>query len=403
MKNKQESKLKAYKSEKGITLVALIITIIILVILSAVSIGVIYKSKIVDYAIEGAQKYAAEGINENKVIEGTEQLIESAISTIKEMGVTGGEIPNPNPTPDPDPEVGKTAEELEKVENIGKYIEYKSEGSNYTIDKAYTEAGSNQTFSANNNMKWRIWGVEGNKLLLISETLAGNIKLKGAAGYNNAVKILNDACSTAFGNSSYGSAIKVRSINQEDIDKVTNMTTPEQRKAVWPSYNYGVSGASMTTPSNNSYYPKIYEQEPSKSGGGTLERSEQSSWCSGNMTGSSIGYYSYYSYNITSYATQTIYDALLTNPTAASTTGEDNHIAYWVASRCVTINNSYALFDVFCVENGNVNAYALYNSDNGYNVPVPAVRPIIEVNLDAITIGETGDGTASNAYSIAKK
>ena len=55
MKNKQESKLKAYKSEKGITLVALIITIIILVILSAVSIGVIYKSKIVDYAIEGAQ------------------------------------------------------------------------------------------------------------------------------------------------------------------------------------------------------------------------------------------------------------------------------------------------------------------------------------------------------------
>ena len=341
---------KITKNEKGITLVALIITIIILVILSAVSIGVIYKSKIVDYAIEGAQKYAAEGINENKVMEGTEQLIESAISTIKEMGVTGGEIPNPNPTPDPEPEVGKTAEELGKVENIGKYIEYKSEGSNYTIDKSYTEADSNQTFSANNNMKWRIWGVEGNKLLLISETLAGNIKLKGAAGYNNAVKILNDACSTAFGNSSYGSAIKVRSINQEDIDEVTNMTTPEQRKAVWPNYNYGVSGASMTTPSNNNYYPKIYEQEPSKSGGGTLERSEQSSWCSGNVSGSSTGYASYYYYSITDYVTQTIYDALLTNPTANSATGTDNHSTYWVASRCIAYASGLTGFRVFDVD-----------------------------------------------------
>jgi len=39
-------------------------------------------------------------------------------------------------------------------------------------------------------MKWWLWGGEVNKLLLISETLAGSITLQGAEGYNNAVKIL---------------------------------------------------------------------------------------------------------------------------------------------------------------------------------------------------------------------
>ena len=81
MKDKGKIKL----NEKGITLVALIITIIILVILAVVSIMAVYRSKIVNYAINGTIDYATEAINENKVLEGTEKLIESAVDNINRI------------------------------------------------------------------------------------------------------------------------------------------------------------------------------------------------------------------------------------------------------------------------------------------------------------------------------
>ena len=45
------------KDEKGITLIALIITIIILVILAMVTSRAAFNSGIIDYSIEGTQKY----------------------------------------------------------------------------------------------------------------------------------------------------------------------------------------------------------------------------------------------------------------------------------------------------------------------------------------------------------
>lgn len=74
-----------FKTEKGITLVALIITIIVLVILAAVSIAAVYQSKIVNYAINGTYNYAQEGINENRVIKQTEDKIDSAVSELSRI------------------------------------------------------------------------------------------------------------------------------------------------------------------------------------------------------------------------------------------------------------------------------------------------------------------------------
>ena len=399
METKKEQKRTWNKGEKGITLVALIITIIILVILAAISINAVYNSRIVNYAINGTMNYAGEGIKENKVLEGTESLIESAVKELEK--IRGGETsPTPNPPTPPEPETptGLTKEELSQDTMIGKYVDYKPQGTDYTVEGTYSETGSNQTFAANNSMKWRIWGVSGNKLLLISETLAGNIQLQGANGYNNAVKILNDACAQAYGNSSYGSAIKVRSINQDDIDKVTNMTTDAQRKAAYS--NYGTT----VTPSYKQC-PIMYNYEPGKTGGGTLDRSVQynnNSWVTGTSTMTS-GKWTYYSYSITNYATQTIYDALLTNMSASSTSGTDSHTAYWVASRCVEVSSSSAWFNVFIVNSGYVGTHSLYYSNGYANSPSNAVRPVVEVNLDSIAIGGTGSGTASSPYSMVKK
>ena len=296
-----------------------------------------------------------------------------------------------------------TIEELSKIEMIGKYVNYVPAGRDYIVDGTYSGTGSDQTFSANNSMKWRIWGVEGNKLLLISETFAGIIKLVEQAGYNNGVKILNDACSTAFGNSStYGSgAIKARSINQEDIDKVTNMATEEKRKRVNSSY-----GTTITISTTYRNCPTIYGYEPGKTGGGTLGRSTQynNNWVTGISTLTS-GKWTYYDYTITAYATQKIYDALLTNPTANSDRGTDRHAEYWVASRCVKFfdNDRNALFCMFIVRSGYVDAYDLYWSSGRTVGWQFATRPIVEVNLGSVDIGSYGTGIDTDPYSMAKK
>ena len=393
METKKEFPL--FQGEKGITLVALIITIIILVILAAISINAVYNSRIVNYAINGTMNYAGEGIKENKVLEGTESLIESAVKELEK--IRGGETsPTPNP-PTPPEETGLPKEELEREEMIGRYVDYNPQGTDYTVDGTYSGTGFNQTFSKNDDMKWRIWGVEGNKLLLISETLAGNIKLQGANGYNNGVKILNDACSTAFGNSNYGSAIKVRSINQDDIDKVTNMTEESQRKAAY--LNYGT-----TTRPSRYQWPNIYGQEPGKTGGGgSLDRSKQSSWVTGTTNSSFTGKWTHYGYSISTYATKSMYNALLTNMSASSTNGTLSHTTYWAASRCVGHINSYVGFSMYSVYRGTVLVSWLFASDgHAYNYTY-AVRPVVEVNLDSIVVGGTGSGTNTNPYSIAKK
>ena len=71
------------KSEKAITLIALIITIIILVILAAVSIRAVYNMGIVNHAINGTAEYAKAAKNENKVMQDTESYLENVVARIK--------------------------------------------------------------------------------------------------------------------------------------------------------------------------------------------------------------------------------------------------------------------------------------------------------------------------------
>ena len=69
-------------TEKGITLIALIITIIILVILAAVSIKSVYNIGIVKHAIDGTQQYAEQAKAENEVLEEIVTSLESEIYKI---------------------------------------------------------------------------------------------------------------------------------------------------------------------------------------------------------------------------------------------------------------------------------------------------------------------------------
>ncbi|MCI8519320.1 MAG: hypothetical protein HFJ51_04455, partial [Clostridia bacterium] len=76
MQNRQLTK------ECGITLVALIITIIVLIILAAVSINAVFKSQFIDLALQGTINYAEAQTNEQKKMEALDSYMQGAIKDI---------------------------------------------------------------------------------------------------------------------------------------------------------------------------------------------------------------------------------------------------------------------------------------------------------------------------------
>ena len=75
--------MNKFKKESGITLIALIITIIILVILAAVTIRAVTNMKIVDYAMNGTQNYVKAGKAENKTLDDTVSFIDEAVAKVE--------------------------------------------------------------------------------------------------------------------------------------------------------------------------------------------------------------------------------------------------------------------------------------------------------------------------------
>ena len=74
------------REEKGITLVALIITIIVLIILAAVTIIAVQDSNLVNRTINAATDYASEQESENKYMESVDSKVsslEDALSKIR--------------------------------------------------------------------------------------------------------------------------------------------------------------------------------------------------------------------------------------------------------------------------------------------------------------------------------
>lgn len=79
---------KRLKQERGITLIALIISVIIMVILATVAINSIYNMAIVNKAQDGVQQYAQKSVEENQMLDSTVGLIESTVENLQ--GIQGG-------------------------------------------------------------------------------------------------------------------------------------------------------------------------------------------------------------------------------------------------------------------------------------------------------------------------
>ena len=385
----------------GITLVALVVTIVVLLILAGVTITALLGD---DGIIKKAQN-AADSTNsavENELV-GMNSLTDKMNSILNGNG-GGGTTPGGDETP-------QIPEGLE----VGSEVTYSPSG---TYDWNNEYASSDQTgITTLNSAIGQSYNISTWKVLSIDEDIrqvelianvptTGTVHLQGAQGYNNAVKLLNDACDSLYGNDS--KEIEGRSVDIDDIEKY--MTEEELTEA----HQYGSTaqyGSQVSSPylSNNSKYPVIYAQEKlsvinrTKKETGLdlseqtrlIKRSEGSTSSIGVIeTATSIQPYQTYWYKDSTFMQKAFKEYKTGNSYYSLFMPNVTSTNYWLASRCVITYSSSCNFYVSSLNSGGVGGCIMYTSYGLTNNDSRALFPVITLSSELI------EGNASSGFSI---
>ena len=417
------------KNVHGITLIALVITIIVLLILAGVSIAMLtgqngiltqaqnakdkteYKNaeEKVRLAVMGAmsddgtltvEKLRTDMANYKGTIEGETFPVTATVDgksfTVNANGSVGEIVPAP------------------KGLEVGTEVTYTPSGT-YKWEAEYCSStkaiGTDDVKldSSNDNYKiskWKVLDIKNGKVTLVPEApTSGTVYLGQAQGYNNGVKLLNDACSNLYGNASKG--IEARSINIEDIE---NYMTEEAKNGTDGAYKYNNRNATYNTQTSTPYtsskkYPTIYAKEnlsvingtPKNNGLGMSEqtslvgRTDESATDGKLEASTSIQPYQTYWYKDSSFMKtafktanngKNYYDLLMPNGTRTY---------YWLASRCVDTDSYSCNFLVRNVYSGVVNVYDMYHSnDHTYN-DSRELFPVVTLSSELLS-GNATDG-----------
>ena len=358
---------KTFKNSKCITLVALVITIIILLILAGISISALTNTGIFQKAKDAKQKSEDAELDQNTKLDEYENELDKYLPKQNENS-------------------------LAKAVKVGDYVAYKPDKLDdnalttlKTNLKNYSGASDNTTNSAiarDDSLSWRVLDVDettGTVRLISATPTSSTVTLEGYNGYNNAVKLLDDACSTLY-NSKL--ATKVQNLKIEDITKHMTTQPTEDTTEYHPE---------------NINYPKILEQEKNQ----TVVKS---------TTENKLGVSSQ-SIFITGYdtsATNTLKNNFWYKTMSANDfDGENkemyyklfiNNGSYWLSSRCVCADSVSASFHVHYVYSGHVNARALCNSYVREFPNYYAFRPCITLNSNVQVT--SGDGSESTPFEI---
>ena len=276
------------KTNNGITLIALVITIIVLLILAGVTIAMLtgengilnqasesktkteiaeakerakidimsWKSKEIS---EGRNGYINDSVVKN-ILTGKEYVKEAkANSFISKKGnheIAYSDLYKSEQTDEDEKPVPIGLEVGSKITYTprGTY-NWKSEYSSLNPDSEKTLNSADYMYKIN---EWKVLDIQDEKVTLVPTTMTiGNVSLGWAQGYNNGVKLLNDACSSLYGNESKG--ISARSINIEDIEKYMSV---EKLEIAHKYENVAKYGEQVVEPYTSPiWYPIIYEKE----------------------------------------------------------------------------------------------------------------------------------------------
>lgn len=414
---------KTFKNEIGITLIALVITIIILLILAGVTISALSGDN-------GILQNATKAKEQTEIANEIEQVKLSVIGALAKDN--GGEITESNLEDELTNYIGTRNVDYELTGTGPFVVKYKDSGRNYMIDEngnvseyvdilddvkigdyvnykpddvttSYDKFGvtysgdSNGNIGQDDTLKWRVLNIntDGTVDLISEKPISATVSFQGARGYNNCVYLLNDYCRTMYSNNSKGAI--ARSVNIEDIQEKMKVVDENTGKKAYENYisETGVSYKTGTYQySNNVWYALQWKNDNGIKGESNQDKeieysSEEAAKTQEKNTLTVTQTYWYLSSsdvqsNFISANTRDIsksdsmyYELLCNNGTSY----------YWLASRFVnTSNPAFAIFGLRYVARGEINGSDLFYS-NGYSaISSTYVRPLVSLQSNLIDI-----------------
>ena len=292
---------------------------------------------------------------------------------------------------------------------IGLTVSYNPNGTYDKFNENYSGSNNNpeQLDSSTDEYNidtWKVFDInrKTGEITLVPETAtAGKVELYGAQGYNNAVYLLNEACSNLYGDSSRG--IIARSINIEDIEeKMTDTALSQAHSFISSDSNVKYGNKVSNEYTDNRYYPSIYQQEnkslvDDREENSGLKMSQQSTL----IELSNEGYMQATKY-IRPYQTYWYGDNNFLQTAFEKTSNginyynllipEDNSTSYWLASRCINTKADYCHFYVSVVYIGEVRGnYMTYSGGHDDDGNSYGLFPIVYLSSEYIS-GNITDG-----------
>ena len=394
------NKVLIRKNAKGITLIALVITIIVLLILAGVSIAMLTGQNGI---LTQAQN--SKTTTENK---SAEEKVKLAIMAARSQSETGAldadkliaEITNnyggtASKTNDGFP-VSATVDEKTFIVDgdgnigvpqdrtglkVGDYIKYNpdtADGKTYSLLGTQSGYSNDQTI-AKETLNWRILKIKADGSIdIISDPTSNKVWFQGALGYNNGVYLLNDICKELYSNTTKG--VTARSVNLKDMEDWLT----EAGKTARAKYSSGTAtyGETKTYKDNYSYAPNAYNSEEDENSNHYTSPTTETYTKLGTLNAKQTHYYI---------------------PIDETNYGEgakvlSNSNSYWVAARFIYCISNYAYFGLRYA-NADIYGNSMFSSDNNYYSNNSRVRAVVSLGSSVQINANTGDSPA-NAHTI---
>ena len=454
---KKKEKQHIVANEKAITLIALVVTIVILLILAGVTITMtLGQNGLFTRAREGAAAY-----NESEVRDDLSMLItqytwdkasektdKSLGDYLKDNGATSVKANADGTTLEVEYKgyvftVNKDSGEITEVSKgegsdspttptiipkVGEIVSYTPNppSTGYDLSTAKSGYSSSQTIDGTYDpTTWKIMEVDENgnvtKLFGVPSSSQGSVYFNGSKGYNNGVYLLNDICKSRYGNASLGAT--ARSLNIEDIESRMNATGIAARNG----YKSGTTqyGTTKTFTGSNAQYPAIYAQEKysgvdvsdvtagSQVIAGEVNATAQARMNPNGKSGSDNIYTTLPETSETTGPSKTNLTCTQTfwGGSQSSSYFDDSNFysmifgtgrSFWLASRYVYCNSiySYADFGLRRVDDSYLSGYSMFYSYGDNNNYYDRLAPVVSLG-SGIQV-KSGSGTESDKYIIGK-
>ena len=379
--------------QNGITLIALVITIIVLLILAGVSIATLTgENGILTRANDAKVETRGAAVEEEKDLWKANKLaneysngdVETLAQLLERIGPNGSKL--------------LTQEEVDEIKETGQTeIGSRTIIFGMTIGDVYDDSmiGQKVTYTSNGQSEWIIFGKDasGNILLTTKTPIANGFNLTvGPKSWLTYEEDLKQECS-GYGRTIQGKTVTSRSITMEDINYVTGFDVD---KLNFDTYTFGTE-QDYANKKVNYYFPSTSGTNYWKKATTKAEAQQfENDW-----------YYYYSDGNNILYEYSGGYDLDATSMVNADRLkyifGEDGSYEYLVASRSVYVSSDYALFGVAGVGAGEVNlndrilcdSYSDVGNDYG-DYGSLGIRPIVVLPSD-IEVEKKG----SNQWDIA--